>query len=158
MRELRLLPRESLHATLVFLGHQAERDVDRIAELSLTTPPAAFELRPGEAVALPPRRPRLYALGLEEPREELREWQAGLSARLAGAGLYEPEKRPFWAHVTLGRVKRGANAPRMEPLPELPADLRRPFLAERLTLFKSTLTPSGAVYEALRSEALPKSA
>ena len=29
-------PRESLHVTLVFLGYQAERDVDRIAEICFT--------------------------------------------------------------------------------------------------------------------------
>jgi 2'-5' RNA ligase len=36
----------------------------------------------------------------------------------------------------------------MEPL-QLPAELATPFSASRVTLFSSTLKPSGAVYEPL---------
>ena len=60
---------------------------------------------------VPQRRPRLYALGLEDDGGALHGWQDGLSRRLEEARLYEPEKRPFWPHVTLARVKRGARAP-----------------------------------------------
>ena len=41
--------------------------------------------------------------------------QAAVSARArAGSGVYRPERRPFWPHVTLARVKRGERA--VEPL------------------------------------------
>jgi 2'-5' RNA ligase len=53
--------------------------------------------------------------------------------------------------VTLARVKRGARPPRGLELPGLPPELAQPFTASRLTLFRSTLKPSGAVYDALVS-------
>jgi len=101
-------------------------------------------------VPVPHRRPRLYALGLEDGGGGLHGWQDGLSRRLEEARLYEPEKRPFWPHVTLARVKRGARAPGLE-LPQLPPGLAAPFSASRVTLFRSTLKRSGAVYEPLAS-------
>jgi 2'-5' RNA ligase len=147
--ELRLLPRESLHVTLVFIGYQSERDVGRIAELCFGGKAGPFELRAEDVVGVPPRRPRLYALALEDREGALGAWQDTLSSELARARLYEPEKRPFWSHVTLARTKRDRPAPRIEQAPELPEALRAPFRAERATLYRSTLTPRGAIYEPL---------
>jgi 2'-5' RNA ligase len=155
--DLRLLPRASLHVTLVFLGYQAQRDVERIKEVVFDGMGGPFDLRPHEVVEVPRRRPRLYAVGLEEPAEALSRWQSELSRRLHEAGLYEPEKRPFWPHVTIARVKadrrRGGRRPAppvspQEP-PELPERLKTAFQARRLTLYQSTLTRQGAVYEPL---------
>jgi 2'-5' RNA ligase len=145
---LRLLPRESLHVTLVFLGYQAERDAERIAEICFSVVPGPFELRAEELVGVPPRRPRLYALSLDDRGDALRTWQGSLSEALERARLYEPEKRPFWSHVTLARAKRDRPAPRIEAS-SVPEALRRPFRADQATLYKSTLTPRGAVYEPL---------
>ena len=55
----------------------------------------------------------LYALEIASP--DTVELQAELSERLVAAGLYEPEKRPFWPHITVARVRkekgeRGATA------------------------------------------------
>jgi 2'-5' RNA ligase len=149
--ELRLVRRESLHATLVFLGYHPEREIERIAEIVFDEPAGSFDLVPDAVVPVPPRRARLFALGLEDAGGALHGWQDGLSRRLEEARLYEPEKRPFWPHVTLARVKRGVRVPGGLALPELPAELRQPFRASRVTLFKSTLKPSGAMYEPLAS-------
>ena len=99
-------------------------------------------------------RPRLYALGLDDSGGAVRAWQAELSGRLHAARFYEAEKRPFWAHVTLARGKRNRPLPRMEATP-LPPALTRPFTPERATLYRSTLTPRGAVYEPLAHIDLP---
>jgi RNA 2',3'-cyclic 3'-phosphodiesterase len=69
-----------------------------------------------------------------------------VNGALGAAHVFEPERRPFWAHVTLARVKRGARA---EPLPEEPAAPDEPFTAPELTLYRSTLRPQGAVYDPL---------
>jgi 2'-5' RNA ligase len=145
----RLVPRASLHVTLVFLGYQYDRDVERIASLCFEDPAGPFELRPTEVAGIPPRRPRLYALGLEDADDAVTAWQKQLSDRLHAARLYEPEKRPFWTHVTLARGRRDRALPRLqEPLALSPA-LSRPFTPERATLYRSTLSPSGAVYDPL---------
>jgi RNA 2',3'-cyclic 3'-phosphodiesterase len=145
----RLVPRASLHVTLVFLGYQYERDVERIADLCFAEPAGGFELQASGITGVPPRRPRLYALGLEDAGGALGAWQGQLSDRLHAAALYEPEKRPFWAHVTLARGRRNRALPRLDEPPELPDELTRPFVPERATLYRSTLTPRGAVYDAM---------
>jgi RNA 2',3'-cyclic 3'-phosphodiesterase len=166
-RELRLVPPFSLHVTLAFLGYQAERDIERIQEATFAERNGGpFELRPTELFEVPPRRPRLYAVEMEDAGNRLKGWQEGLVQRLEGAGVYEREKRPFWPHLTIARFKqterhrtgggargggRSARGPasQPEPLPELPEELLEPFEAKRVTLYSSTLRPQGAVYEAL---------
>ncbi len=71
--------------------------------------------------------------------------QAAVADALAGAGLYEPEKRPFWPHVTLARVRRGERVRRVAA-----GDPPAPFRADRVVLYRSTLRPDGAVYEPQR--------
>lgn len=146
--DLRVVRPESLHVTLVFLGYQYERDVERIAERAFAEPFAPVELRAEEVQPVPRRRPRLFALGLADEAGGLTRWQSGLSQRLHAAGLYEPEKRAFWPHVTLARAKRG-KTPRDVVVPDLPVELSAPFPAGELTLYRSTLHPGGAVYEPL---------
>ncbi|HEV2074788.1 MAG TPA: 2'-5' RNA ligase family protein, partial [Thermoleophilaceae bacterium] len=110
----------------------------------------AATLTPQTVVAVPPRRPRLFALDLTDPDQAARAVQSALSGTLAAARLYEPERRPFWPHVTLARVKRGVRAaPLVAPAP--PGD---PFEARRVTLYRSTLRPQGALYEPLAATSL----
>ena len=59
-----------------------------------------------EVVEVPPRRPRLYALGLKDDGGALGTFQERPRRAPAGGGLYEPEKRPFWPHITLARFKQ----------------------------------------------------
>jgi RNA 2',3'-cyclic 3'-phosphodiesterase len=145
--DLRPVGEAALHVTLVFLGWQAEKDVERIAGAAFgpaggLEPPllAASGVRP-----LPPRRPRLFALDLVDDGERATSLQDVMSRALEAEKLYRPEKRPFWPHVTLARVKRGQRA---EPLPELPPP-GEAFEAADLTLYRSTLRPQGALYEPL---------
>jgi 2'-5' RNA ligase len=151
LAEVRLVRPESLHVTLVFLGYHPEREIERIADVSLEAEVGAFELRPRGVLPVPRSRPRLFALDLEDRGDEVVRWQQALSDRLEAARFYEPEKRPFWPHVTLARVKRGAKVGRDRELPDLPSALMRSFTTSRVTLYRSTLRPSGAVYEPLAS-------
>ena len=150
--ELRLIREEYLHVTLVFLGWQYERDIDRIAATAFE-PLAALRsanLAARGLVPVPKRGPRLFALDLEDPSEAAIGVQAAAAEALAQAGFYEPEKRPFWPHVTLARVKRGRRAPRVEAPdpPDAPID------ASLVTLYRSVLRPQGAQYEPLHRHTL----
>jgi 2'-5' RNA ligase len=57
--------------------------------------------------------------------------------------VYTPEKRPFWPHVTVARVRRGARsvAPLVEPPPAEAVQ------ASEVILYRSHLSPRGARYE-----------
>ena len=97
--------------------------------------------------SVPPRDPRLFALDLDDEGGRATALQAAASAALEAGGWYRPEKRPFWPHVTLARVKRGER--RVPPLPERPPPPGEPFDAAVVTLYRSTLRPQGALYEPL---------
>jgi RNA 2',3'-cyclic 3'-phosphodiesterase len=152
-RDLRPVRPQALHVTLVFLGWQDEAAAEAIAGAAFSAAPAgAAELRAGAVKPLPPRDPRLFALDLEDAGGRASALQAAVSDALAAGGWYTPEKRPFWPHVTLARVKRGER--RVAPLPHDPAPPAEPFEARELTLYRSTLRPQGALYEPLARTAL----
>jgi 2'-5' RNA ligase len=144
--DLRAVAEQALHVTLAFLGYRAEKETDAIAEaMSSAASSVAPLLVPGEVVPVPPRRPRLFALDLDDPDGTCTRLQQAVSDALEAGRFYKPEKRPFWPHVTLARVKRNRRA---EPLPAQPPPLE-PVRASQLTLYRSTLRPQGAQYDAL---------
>jgi 2'-5' RNA ligase len=147
---LRRLPAESMHVTLAFLGYRPEKDVGRLAAIVEARRGPAPVVRLGDPVGRPSRgRPRLFALPIDSP--EAVAVQADLERALVEERLYEPEKRPFWPHLTVARVRpegRGSKRPRQvaeQPGP-LPESLRRPTRCVRLALYRSELKPQGAKY------------
>jgi 2'-5' RNA ligase len=145
--ELRPVAPEALHVTLAFLGWQDEARAGEIASAGLETAAGtpAPRLRPRAVKAVPPRAPRLFALDLDDAGGRCGELQAMVAAALEAGGFYRREARPFWPHITLARVKGRARA---EPPGEL-APPAEPFAGAALTLYRSTLRPQGALYEAL---------
>ena len=156
---LRPVAQESLHVTLAFLGYRPEKEIEQIAEVVRESagPAPWVELRDPEQ--RPPRgRARLYALPVVSPGAEA--LQAGLEQRLVEKGFYKPEKRPFWPHVTVARVRpeaRGSRRPAVvsEPPGPIPEGLTEPRNAIRMTLYRSVLQPSGARYVPLAQVELP---
>jgi 2'-5' RNA ligase len=156
---LRPVAPESLHLTLAFLGHRPEKEVERIAAVVRESAGAApwVELRDPEQ--RPPRgRARVYALPALSPGTEA--LQAGVASGLEEAGFYEPEKRSFWPHVTVARVRpeaRGSRRPAVvsEAPGKLPERLLEARVCRRMTLYRSELKPTGAQYVPLAQVELP---
>ena len=157
---LRIVRPEALHMTLVFLGYQAEKDVKAIAKAAFDTDAEApaVELLVDPVGVPPGKRPRLIALGANS--DETVALQAGVEERLVAGGFYEPEKRAFWPHLTVARVKPEAPKSRKpaqirnEPH-SLPEHMFRFFRPTRLVLFKSHLRRTGAEYEPMAELELP---
>jgi RNA 2',3'-cyclic 3'-phosphodiesterase len=160
---------ETLHMTLAFLGYHPERAIDAIAEAAV-----GFEAKPpwvrllADPVPVPRSRPRLYAIDSES--DETVALQAEVERRLVEARFYEPEKRDFWPHLTVARVrperraegdrKRRRRGPPMRvenPPGPLPEALLEPFRGVRITLYRSHLRPAGAEYESVAQLELPPS-
>ena len=90
--------------TLCFLSYHPEKAIDRIVELIEAVGPRPVELRlEPEPVPIPGGRPRLFAIGAAS--EASVALQAELSEALERERLYKPEKRPFWPHLTVARVR-----------------------------------------------------
>lgn len=161
---LRPIAPQALHVTLCFLGYRPEKDIDRIATVMRSVEPRPAELRfAPESVPVPRSRPRLYAIDAES--EGAVALQAELSDRLETERFFEPEKRPFWSHVTVARVRpekgsrgggrRGRPRAVERPPAPLPDALLEPFSAARVTLYRSLLRPTGAEYVRLSGLNLP---
>jgi 2'-5' RNA ligase len=156
---LRPVRPESLHITLAFLGWLPEKEIPRLAKIVVACDGRAATIELGDPAARPERgRPRLLALPVESPGTAL--LQTALQERLVAARLYEPDKRPFWPHVTVARVRReerGSKRPALvSKLPgALPQGLLQPAVCRRLTLYRSELQPQGAQYTPLAQVELP---
>ncbi len=147
---LRIVPAQSLHVTLVFLGHRPEAEIEPIpGSLDAVAGFSAPELWPVGIEPLPRRRPRLLALDLDDPEGRAGAVQAAASGALEAQELHAPDRRPFWPHLTLARL-RGRR--RRDPSPAFPLEAGRPEGPLRfghVTLYRSHLAPGGARYEPL---------
>jgi 2'-5' RNA ligase len=156
---LRRVPAESLHVTLAFLGNRPLEDVERLEEALEEAADRPVLLELGGPVGRPPRgRPRLVALPvLHGPVPGLQE---RLSEIFSFEGLYKPERRPFWPHVTVARIRaegRGSRRPMQVEVPSAPSPTERTgwFNGVRISLYRSELQPSGARYVPLAQVQLP---
>ncbi len=131
--------------TLAFLGERPEEEVEPITDAlrEVAAPAGGLALR--EAAWLPPRRPSVLAVDLDDRDAACTRLQRAVSDALVGLGAFTPETRPFRPHVTVARVRRGARVDRALPLI---AD-HPTFAATALTLYRSRLSPKGASYDAL---------
>jgi 2'-5' RNA ligase len=152
---LRPVDPAALHVTLCFLGYHPERAIESVASEVTAIGSRSVEIRfEADPAPVPAKRPRLFAA--EGQSRAASVLQAELEERLVAARFYKPEKREFWTHVTVARVRSergsrgrgGRGKPmRVESPPEaLSAELTQPFEAPRLALYRSYLRPSGAEY------------
>jgi 2'-5' RNA ligase len=146
---------DNQHVTLNFLGWVEARLLpDVIAALdgaSGAHPPAEMSLT-GLGAFPRARRARVLWAGIADPADLLPALARDLGERLRAVG-YEPEDRPFTAHLTLARLKE----PRPIDLPDLPPSPGS-FTVDRVTLFRSRLSPAGARYEVVHEAYLSASA
>lgn len=143
----------NLHLTLKFLGdvHQNE-----IAEVCRAVARGAAEVEPFDlevcgAGAFPHvARPRTIWLGAAAGAEQMVVLHDRVEAALAELGFRE-EHRRFQTHLTIGRVRgAGPGIAELGQLLQQHADFRAGCVnVQEVTVFASTLTPNGPIYEAL---------
>ncbi|MGH2628651.1 MAG: RNA 2',3'-cyclic phosphodiesterase, partial [Anaerolineales bacterium] len=154
-RMVRWVRPENVHLTLAFLG---DLPAERIPEVQRVVEPAAAETPPlhlsvGGLGAFPrPQAPRVIWIGVQESSGRLEILEDRLEDGLRRLG-WEPPEEPFRPHLTLGRVRRGAPRPDVErlvaSLQSASAGEIGSMIAPEAALFRSDLTPDGAVYTRL---------
>lgn len=153
---------ESIHLTLQFLGDVAPGQVESIGhalqEVGADQAPFTFQLR-DLGVFPNPRRMRVVWVGVEESSGGLASLQKRISQALKPLG-FEPEKRPFSPHITLGRADRRAGQRDLAQVGEQIVSSQVGTVGQvhvdHITLMKSDLKPSGAVYTPLAIAAFGK--
>lgn len=146
---------ENIHITIKFLG---ERDKKKIAEIieaidQVCAEIPTFELTISSLGGFPSKESaRIIWVGLSKGETETKEIAKRLEEEISRTGIPK-ETRPFSSHITLGRVRSSLNRQRLlERMNYLEGNFPRQdfqYRAEKITLFKSTLSSRGPVYEAL---------
>jgi len=153
--DIRWVPPEQMHVTVLFAGDVGREAVDALAERVERCELAPLSLQLQPLGVFPPRGiPRVVWAGLGGGTAALRATQEQFEAVAEPLGIPR-EKRAFTPHVTLGRVKSPFGALALiDQLAERSADLKdKPFEAPSLTLYESVLTPQGPRHEVVTRRA-----
>jgi RNA 2',3'-cyclic 3'-phosphodiesterase len=141
----------SFHLTLRFLGNRVapgliEAMIEGLRPIAAATAPLTLAVR-GSGAFPSLNRPRVIWVGLaNEAIVEVARQVEALSVRCG----FEPEKRRFTSHLTIGRVRNPSRNPKMREALELAAE--RDFgicVIASMALYRSHLSPKGATYETL---------
>ncbi len=103
---------ENIHLTLKFLGNIPVSDVEKLSQSAARAVKALspFKLTAEHCGAFPPHGPaRVLWIGITDSSGELARLQARLDEEGAAMGFLK-EARPFHPHLTLARIRDGANA------------------------------------------------
>ena len=149
---LRWVRPENVHLTLRFLGDISTETIQAVREAMersiFGTQPIILRLS-GIGVFPGLKHPKVLWLGLGGQLDLLDDLYRNLSTYLAEQGI-PLENRPFKGHLTIGRVKERLYSENLGAALLRQADFRTDdFVADSICLFKSDLTPGGAVYTPL---------
>lgn len=152
-KSVRWVTPERMHLTMRFLGDTAVSNLPTITAAldQATQGQSAFTLTLGQLGCFPNRRrPRVIWVGLDGNLAPLWELKRQVDAALQPLG-WEPETRPFRAHLTLGRVKDSRLLADLDwgaAVEELPVPVTA------VHLVQSELRSSGPIYTVLHSSQL----
>ena len=148
---------EGTHMTIKFLGNIYQSQIPQITGIMKTAAGKVplLDLRLGGLGMFPnEQRPRVIWVALEGNTEPLAAMQRDIEQALAPMG-FAPENRAFTPHLTLGRVRDNASPEDRKEIAsvvkEKKIDYEASFTLRELSLMKSTLTPTGAIYNRLDS-------
>ena len=150
--DIRWVRPEGIHLTLKFFGYIYESDVANISHVvkNSVAKMKALMLNVRGVGAFPSvTRPRVLWLGIDGDTDALINLQTEIDAGLQGYG-FKKEERPFRPHLTLARIKEYKGLVGLaETVKENEDYIAGSFTVSGLTLFKSDLKPTGAIYTKL---------
>ena len=143
---------DGIHLTLKFFGNIDAESVGPISQAMSCCSAAVspFDLFLSELGAFPSlKAPRVIWIGLGDALGDLLGLQTSLEEEMERLG-YDRDRQPFSPHLTLGRTREGMAASQRRKIGD---DVARASLemgevlpVKEITLIRSTLTPSGAIY------------
>ena len=141
---VRWVDQENYHLTLGFLGDQSIEDLESLAEsLDHSLQQPEFTSHVSMISPFPETKPKLMA-ALVEKNEAITLLNRQVLSAVNSIGM-SMNKRKFIPHITLGRYRHSRN----EYSGVIPTNIECELYFDEVTLFESTLTSSGAEYEAI---------
>ncbi len=135
------------HMTLFFLGDVLEESLPGIqkslAEVSLS----AFKFKASGGGFFPsPKNPRVIWVGVNQGVQQCSTLSEKVSEKLVTFG-FEPQRKPFKAHLTLGRIKKGVNNDNWSWFLRYLNEIQWPEITiDSFVLWQSQLKPQGPDY------------
>jgi 2'-5' RNA ligase len=153
---VRWVKSENIHLTLKFLGEIPAGDL-ALLKTELEKPvgthaPFSLEVQ-GVGVFPNLRRPRVIWVGLKESGV-LKALFTTVESVTTALG-YEPDDRPFSAHLTLGRINQSAGEQQIKHCGEFLASNQvgglGSFIVKSVDIYRSELNAGGSIYKRLHS-------
>ena len=151
---------DGIHLTLKFLGNIPSKRVTEITEAieEVTQEISPFHLEISGLGAFPSlKQTRVFWVGIVGEVDKLLKLQRNVDSALAVLG-FAKEERPFVPHLTLARLRPGASPLERRNFGELVGSTifedKYPIEVEAVSLMRSQLTPTGAVYTRLSAVGL----
>ena len=158
---VRWVKKENLHITLAFLGYLSDEELVKVCQITKEVAQGheSFSINLTKIIYGPPKKmpPRMVWAEGEKSRG-LAELQIDLENSLTGSRIsFEPEKREFKPHITLGRIRQWEFR-QIEPeeRPNVDEDISLNFEVNSIEVMESHLKRRGAEYAVLESFPLSK--
>jgi len=147
---------QNIHLTLKFLGERDDKKIEKIIQIleETTKDKNSFQMHISSLGTFPKMNfPRVIWVGIDKGDNETREITKELEEKIAKIGIPK-EDRPFSCHITIGRTRSTLNREKLvqelNKLADSSGGRNLEFTVKTITLFKSTLTPKGPIYEVLK--------
>lgn len=148
--DLRWSNPDQLHLTLAFVGEASDAVAGAVQDaMRAPIDMPVYSLVLGGLGVFPPRgAPRVLWIGSIRGGRETIDLQRIVADRLAGVGV-ELERRPFHAHLTLGRWRESGERDRRTVVEFADTGEVARTAVDRVTLYQSRLSPHGAAHTPL---------
>ena len=152
LAKMKLVEIENIHFTLRFLGDTSLTRIDEIESCLSQIQVSPFEIEVHGVGAFPnSRKPRVIWIGVNHNTDRIRDLKIEIDSRLKELG-YKPEKKRFTPHATIARIRYIKDAKNLvKNIDELINSSIGSMTVSKFNMKKSTLTPSGPIYETLWS-------
>lgn len=151
---------ENIHLTLKFLGERDEKKIQKITKtlVGVAAEKKSYLINVASLGGFPKlSSPRVIWVGIDQGDIDTKDIVKALEEEIAKVGIPK-EERPFSSHITIGRTRSNINfdkfIPELAKIAKTFPPKKQEFLVDKITLFKSQLTPGGPVYEVLKAASL----
>lgn len=140
--------KENIHLTLVFLGYLKDKEICRAEKIcaDIVRHTSQFSLEIEKAI-LGPKNQMIWLVF--KPKEALKTLQNRLKIALEEAKVGKSEKRPYWPHITLSRVKQKDRVCLAKIWQDI--NLNLTFSVKSIEVMESELGRLGAKHSVLKS-------
>jgi 2'-5' RNA ligase len=148
--KMKMVESDNIHFTMRFFGDTEVTRIDQIRNCLRQIEIVPFEINIVGVGAFPSKRkPRVIWIGVADNSQLIIDLKSRIDENLSEIG-YKAEKEKFTPHATIARI-RSIKGPIQifNSLEELSNETVGKMIVKSISMKKSTLTPSGPIYETL---------